>query len=68
MFVRPGIPEFMREVAVPAADIVTPNHFELDLLARTTTRTLEAVASSMMRTPAKNKLAYAPPLLSAIDR
>ncbi|WP_108501832.1 pyridoxal kinase PdxY [Paracoccus indicus] len=32
IFVRPGIPEFMRDVAVPAADIVTPNHFELEYL------------------------------------
>ena len=30
VFVRPGIPEFMREHAVPAADVVTPNQFELD--------------------------------------
>lgn len=43
VFVRPGIEEFMREVAVPAADVVTPNHFELDLLAGTTTRTLAEV-------------------------
>lgn len=33
VFVRPGIPEFMREQAVPAADIVTPNQFELDFLS-----------------------------------
>jgi pyridoxine kinase len=33
IFVRPGIPEFMRERAVPAADIVTPNQFELEFLA-----------------------------------
>lgn len=32
LFVRPGIPDFMRDVAVPAADIVTPNQFELELL------------------------------------
>lgn len=32
VFVRPGIPEFMRDAAVPAADIVTPNQFELELL------------------------------------
>jgi pyridoxine kinase len=31
-FVRPGIPEFMRDQVVPAADVVTPNHFELDYL------------------------------------
>ncbi|RBY87841.1 pyridoxal kinase PdxY [Blastococcus sp. TF02A-30] len=43
VFVRPGIEEFMREVAVPAADVVTPNHFELDLLAGQTTRTLAEV-------------------------
>ncbi|TMJ04827.1 MAG: pyridoxal kinase PdxY [Alphaproteobacteria bacterium] len=36
VFVRPGIPEFMRDYAVPAADIVTPNQFELDHLTRRT--------------------------------
>ncbi|MFA6575588.1 MAG: pyridoxal kinase PdxY [Nocardioides sp.] len=39
MFVRPGIPEFLRDTVVPAADIITPNHFELDFLAGTTTGT-----------------------------
>ncbi|MDK3257642.1 pyridoxal kinase PdxY [Blastococcus capsensis] len=43
VFVRPGIEEFMREVAVPAADVVTPNHYELDLLSGTTTRSLASV-------------------------
>ncbi len=33
IFVRPGIPEFMRDRAVPAADIVTPNQFELEYLS-----------------------------------
>jgi pyridoxine kinase len=33
VYVRPGIPEFMRERAVPAADVVTPNQFELDYLS-----------------------------------
>jgi pyridoxine kinase len=33
MFVRPGIPEFMKARAVPVADIITPNHFELEYLA-----------------------------------
>jgi pyridoxine kinase len=32
-FVRPGIPEFMKTHAVPAATIVTPNQFELEYLA-----------------------------------
>jgi len=33
IFVRPGIPEFMRDRAVPAADLITPNQFELAWLA-----------------------------------
>ena len=37
----------MRDVAVPAADLVTPNHFELDLLAGTTTRTLAEVSDAV---------------------
>ena len=46
IFVRPGIPEFMREQAVPAADIITPNQFELDLLSGcTSATTLEARAA-----------------------
>jgi pyridoxine kinase len=49
VFVRPGIPEFMREHAVPAADLVTPNQFELEYLAgreiRTAGEAREAVAA-----------------------
>jgi pyridoxine kinase len=40
VFVRPGVPEFMRERAVPAADIVTPNQFELDMLSGRASATL----------------------------
>ena len=40
-FVGPGIPEFLRDVVAPAADVITPNHFELDFLAGRSTRTLE---------------------------
>ena len=47
VFVRPGIPEFMREVAVPAADIVTPNHYELDLLSQSETRSLTSVKDAV---------------------
>ncbi|MDB5370507.1 MAG: pyridoxal kinase [Roseomonas sp.] len=32
VFVRPGIPEFMRDRAVPAANLITPNQFELENL------------------------------------
>lgn len=48
VFVRPDIPDFMRERAVPAADIVTPNQFELELLTghhcTTTDETRRAIA------------------------
>jgi len=47
VFVRPGIEEFLRDVAVPAADVITPNHFELDLLAGTTTTSLSAVKDAV---------------------
>ena len=40
IFVRAGIPEFMKEYAVPAADIVTPNQFELEYLTGRTVTTL----------------------------
>lgn len=40
-FVRPGIPEFVRDHAVPSADIVTPNQFELEFLSGVMVRTLE---------------------------
>ena len=46
VFVQPGVAEFMRCKAVPAADIVTPNHFELDhLTGRTTTSLTDALAA-----------------------
>jgi pyridoxine kinase len=47
VFVRPGIPEFMREKAVPAADIITPNQFELDYLSGIETTTLGAVKEAV---------------------
>ena len=40
-FVRPGIPEFMRDAAVPAADIITPNQFELEYLTGQSVDTLD---------------------------
>ncbi|MEV4489926.1 pyridoxal kinase PdxY [Micromonospora coxensis] len=40
MFVRPGIPEYLRDEVVPRADIITPNQFELDFLAGRTTTSL----------------------------
>jgi pyridoxine kinase len=31
-FVSPGIPTYIKEIAVPAADVITPNQFELEFL------------------------------------
>jgi pyridoxine kinase len=39
VFVRPGIPEFMRDHALPTADMITPNQFELDHLSGRTSAT-----------------------------
>jgi pyridoxine kinase len=47
MFVRPGIPEFMRDQVVPAADVVTPNHFELDFLSGRETHTVSDVLDAV---------------------
>jgi pyridoxine kinase len=41
VFVRPGIPEFMRDRAMPAADIATPNQFELEWLTGRSVTTLD---------------------------
>jgi pyridoxine kinase len=40
IFVRSGVPEFVKGRAVPAADIITPNQFELNYLAGMETATL----------------------------
>jgi pyridoxine kinase len=40
IFVREGIPEFMRNKAVPAADVITPNQFELDYLSKRASKSL----------------------------
>ncbi len=53
VFVRPGVPEFMIDVALPQADLVTPNHFELDLLADTETRTLASVKDAVSAVQAR---------------
>jgi pyridoxine kinase len=42
-FVRPGIPELMRDTVVPAAQIITPNQFELEYLTGRTTGTIAEV-------------------------
>jgi len=47
IFVREGVPEFMREKTVPAADIITPNQFELDYLSKRESGTLRAARDAV---------------------
>jgi pyridoxine kinase len=41
IYVKPGIDLFFRERAIPAADLVTPNHFELEHLSGRRITTME---------------------------
>lgn len=45
-FVAPGIPELLRDEVVPAADIVTPNQFELEFLTGRKVTTLAEVLAA----------------------
>jgi pyridoxine kinase len=49
VFVRPGIPEFMRDRALPEADLTTPNLFELEHLTGQAARTLAAAKQAVRR-------------------
>ena len=54
IYVKPGIDAFFREQAIPAADLVTPNHFELEHLTGRTVGTMaEALdaARSLLKGP-----------------
>jgi pyridoxine kinase len=54
IYVKPGIDAFFRERALPAADLITPNHFELEHLAGSKITTMaEALAAtrSLMNGP-----------------
>jgi pyridoxine kinase len=46
IYVRPGIPDFMASTVVPAADVITPNQFELGLLTGLPTGSLEEVVAA----------------------
>ncbi len=45
-YVRPGIPEFMRDAVVPAAQLITPNQFELEFLTGRSTSTVPEVLAA----------------------
>lgn len=46
IYVRPGIDTFFRDRAIPAADLVTPNHFELEHLTGRTVSTMSEALSA----------------------
>lgn len=52
-FVRPGIPEFFRDHVVAAADLMTPNLFELRYLTGRETHTIEDVIDAANELRAK---------------
>jgi pyridoxine kinase len=43
LFVRPEIPELVRDRLLPLADVITPNHFEFEWLCGTEARALDQV-------------------------
>lgn len=47
VYVRPGIPEMLRERMLPACDIATPNRFELERLAGRACRTFADAKAAM---------------------
>jgi pyridoxine kinase len=47
VFVKGGVPEFFRDRALAAADIITPNQFELEYLASAEARTLAAAKAAL---------------------
>ncbi|MFV0405475.1 MAG: pyridoxal kinase PdxY [Propioniciclava sp.] len=46
MYVLPGIPEFVRDHVIRTADILTPNHYELNYLTGQDTRTWDEVLAA----------------------
>ncbi len=47
VYVRPGIAELMRDRIIPAADITTPNQFELELLTGSAVGSLEELLEAV---------------------
>ena len=63
VYVRPGVPEFFRERALPRADILTPNAFELGFLAGRESATSRAPAR-----PWRNCMGWDPGRSSSLRR
>ncbi len=43
VYVRPGIPDFMRSKVIPAAQVITPNQFELGLITGLPTASVDDI-------------------------
>jgi pyridoxine kinase len=68
VFVSAGIPELMREALVPAADIVTPNRFELEFLTFHPVKTLAEARRAAARLRALGPRLVVATGLSLADR
>jgi len=64
VYVREGISEFMQMRALPAADIVTPNHFELQLLSGREVQSLSEIHAAI---DALHKLGPRVVLVTSVD-
>lgn len=64
-FVRPGIPEFFRDRAVPLADVITPNQFELEYLSG---RAVEDLPGALEATAAVRALGPRLALVTSLAR
>jgi pyridoxine kinase len=53
IFVRPGVPEFMVEHALEVADIITPNHFELEYLSNQKVEDISALKEAVLKVQSK---------------
>jgi pyridoxine kinase len=49
VYVRPGIEDFLRHHALPAADITTPNRFEIERLTGIACATLDSAKQAVLR-------------------
>lgn len=47
IYVRPGIPEFMRDAVLPRADITTPNQFELEFITGRQIRSVDDLLAAI---------------------
>ncbi len=67
-YVRPGIPEGIRDRLAPLADILTPNNFELEWLTGRTIDGPEAALSAARSLPARIVVVTSVPLPRSPDR